>query len=87
LAERLRRERPGHVREQIVLLWQLLFASNPTEGEMQKSLLYLVEQAETLRPPLSGKKVEGAKSVDASLQALSTLCQALLGSNRFLYLE
>jgi hypothetical protein len=87
LAERLRRERPGHVREQIALLWQLLFAADPTEAEMQKSLLYLVEQAETLRPALAGKKVEAGKSAEASLQALSTLCQALLGSNRFLYLE
>ena len=87
LAERLRRERPGHVRDQIILLWQLLFAAEPSEAEMQQGLLYLVEQAETLRPSLAGKKPDAGKSADASLQALSTLCQALLASNRFLYLE
>jgi hypothetical protein len=91
LAERLRRERPGHIREQITLLWRLLFAAEPTAAEMKQSLLYLVEQTETLRPGLAGKKADGAKGAatppDASLQALATLCQALLGSNRFLYLE
>jgi mono/diheme cytochrome c family protein len=87
LAERLRRERPGHVRDQIALLWKLLFAAEPTGAEMQHSLLYLAEQTETVRAEMAGRKVESGKSSDAALQALGTLCQALLGSNRFLYLE
>lgn len=85
LAERLRRERPGSAREQMAILWRLLFAAEPTEGEMQRSLLYLAEQTETLRVSALNRKDEKAK--DPALLALASLSQALLGSSRFLYLE
>jgi hypothetical protein len=91
LAERLRRERPGSAREQVVLLWRLLFAEEPTDAEMQRSLIYLAEQTETLRAVAAARKDDKAKAQtpapDPSLQSLASLCQALLGSNRFLYLD
>jgi mono/diheme cytochrome c family protein len=83
LAERIRRERPGNLREQLVLLWQLLFAVEPNAAEVQRSVYYLAEQTETVRA--SAAREDKAK--DPSLRALASLCQALLGSNRFLYLE
>lgn len=95
LAERLRRERPGRARDQIVLLWRFLFAVEPTDSEMQRSLIYLAEQTETLRAVSAtnsaARKDDKAKTQtaapDPSLQSLASLCQALLGSNRFLYLD
>jgi hypothetical protein len=91
LAGRLRRERPGGARDQIALLWRLLFAEEPTDAEMQRSLIYLAEQTETLRAVAAAKKDDKAKPQtpppDPSLQSLASLCQALLGSNRFLYLD
>jgi hypothetical protein len=91
LAERLRREKPGGARDQVALLWRLLFAAEPTNDEMQRSLVYLAEQTETLRAVAAAKKDEKTKAQspapDPSLQALASLCQALLGSNRFLYLD
>ncbi len=95
LAERLRRERAGGARDQVSLLWRLLFAGEPSEAEMQRSLIYLAEQTETLRAILSKsaetKRDDKGKSApataDPSLQALASLCQAMLASNRFLYLE
>ncbi len=88
LAERLRREKPGHVRDQLSLLWQLLFATTPTETELQRSLLYLAEQTETLRAAAATRKDDKTKPpADPSALALASLCQAALGSNRFLYLE
>jgi mono/diheme cytochrome c family protein len=91
LAERLRRERPGGARDQIALLWRLLFAAEPTDAEMQRSLIYLAEQTETLRAVAAAKKDDKAKTQtsapDPSLQSLASLCQALLGSNRFLYID
>ena len=59
---------------------------------MQRSLIYLAEQTETLRAGVAQraavkKDKASPASTDASLQALASLCQALLGSNRFLYLD
>jgi hypothetical protein len=108
LAERLRREYPGQARAQLVLLWRLLLAGDPTETELNRSLLYLAEQTETLRATITAavpapatatapakpnaaaapRKEDAAKAPpDPSFQALASLCQAMLGSNRFLYLE
>lgn len=100
LAERLRRESPGGARHQISRLWRLLFGVEPSESEMQRSLIYLAEQTETLRATFSQwsadreKKDPKAKTTpgitpatDPTLQSLASLCQALIGSNRYLYLE
>lgn len=94
LAERLRRERPGQTREQLSQLHRLLFQATPSEADLQREMIYLAEQAETIRATLAraaeGKKDDKAKAAspaDPGLLALASLCQAMLGSNRFLYLE
>ena len=91
LAVRLRRESPGNARGQVTLLWRLLFANEPDNLELQRSLVYLAEQAETIRSFTDAaiEKKKDAKTAvpDAPLQALASLCQTLLGSNRFLYLD
>lgn len=89
LADRLRREHPGQLRNQIDRLWRLAYAVEPTSDELQKSLIFLSEQTETLRHNLvSTTKVDDkTKPIDASRLALGSLCQAVLGSNRFLYVE
>jgi hypothetical protein len=88
LAARVRQENPGSVREQLKFLWQLTFGTPPTGEELQRSLIFLAEQTETIRaslpPPKDGKATDAG---DPSQLALGSLCQALLGSNRFLYLE
>ncbi len=91
LATRLRRERSGDARGQVMLLWRLLFACEPDNAELQRSLVYLAEQTEAIRSTVDpgGEKKKDAKApaVDVPLQALASLCQTLLGSNRFLYLD
>jgi hypothetical protein len=87
-AERVRQEHPGDARAQIARAWRLLFGTAPNETETRDMLLFLAEQSETLRaraaaqPP---KKDEAPP--DSHLQALASLCQALLSTNRFLYVE
>ena len=62
---------------------------------MQRSLIYLAEQTETLRAVAAtnaaAKKDNKANpqvpASDPPLQALASLCQALLGANRFLYVD
>ncbi len=88
LAERLRREHAGDARRQIAAAWRLLFGAKPSDGETSSALAFLSEQSESLRaraaqtPP---KK--DAPPADPQLQALASLCQALLSANRFLYVE
>lgn len=90
LAGRLRREAPGRVREQIRRLWRLVYGVDPSGEEMQRGLFYLAEQAETIRAggAAAGRAAKpGEAPPDPAAQALASLGQALLGSNRFLYVE
>jgi hypothetical protein len=95
LAERLRRERPQGMRDQVLWLWRLLYIREPSDAELQRHMDYLAAQTDglqqTLAPVASGSKAEekskSAEPQDPSLLALASLCQAMLGSNRFLYLD
>jgi len=79
VAERLLSEL-GAPDQRVRKVWALLFAAPPTAAEMQASLAYLTDQTETFR------KAAGPKG-DPDRQALTSLCQVLLGSNRFLYVD
>lgn len=98
LAERVRREVPGEMRAQIHHLWTLVFGSAPTAPETERFLILLAEQTEQIRERLAklpdpketkdAKEMKDASSVpDPALEAMASLCQALLSSNRFLYTE
>jgi len=94
LAERVRREAPGDVRAQVESAWQLLFSRSPSNGDLDQALAYLAEQGEEFRvrlaavPPPPAKEGEQAPAPpDPQLEALSSLCQVLLASNRFLYCD
>ncbi|HEX2750081.1 MAG TPA: PSD1 and planctomycete cytochrome C domain-containing protein, partial [Verrucomicrobiales bacterium] len=88
LAERLRKERPGDARGQVIHAWRLLFGAEPQQDDLMRSLSWLAEQAETVRvyrqahPP-----AKDAPAADPGLDALASLCQVLCSSNRFLYVE
>ncbi len=95
LATRLQREFPNDDRRRIEKLWKLLYATSATPREVTRSLEYLKTQESTLRAaattatakPKSGKEAAGIPAPDPSIQALASLCQVLMGSNRFLYLD
>jgi mono/diheme cytochrome c family protein len=88
LALRLRKELPGEARGQIVRAWRLLFGQDPHESDVQRSLSYLSEQTEAVRVYHQGlERPKDTPPPDPPLEALSSLCQILLSSNRFLYIE
>jgi hypothetical protein len=62
--------------------WQLAYAVEPTADEVNGALAFLGRQAERFRAALPRPKM-----ADPQRQALVTFCQALLGSNRFLYID
>jgi hypothetical protein len=80
LAERLLAQ-PSNNEERIRRVWELLFALPPTESELKAAIAHVVEQTENFR------KQAGPKKEDPDKQALASLCQVLLGSNRFLYVD
>jgi len=87
-ATRLRSEVPGAARGQIVKAWRTLYGLEPKENDLFRSLAYLAEQTEAVRAyHLSAKPVKDAPPADPQLDALASLCQVFLSSNRFLYVE
>ncbi|MDP6443562.1 MAG: DUF1553 domain-containing protein [Pirellulaceae bacterium] len=73
--------------------WRLVFGETPSEAESTVAGQFLREQSEFLaaNPPSNvkkgkdGKPIYGAKQ--AASDALAVYCQALLSSNRFLYID
>ena len=89
LARRLRRECPGDERAQLDRLWRLLFARPPKPVDVERSLKFVRDLGASLPPPqkpASGKGGDGGE-VSNEERALAALCQVLMGSNRFLYLD
>ena len=79
-AARLVREAGSDPKAQVIRAWRLAFAAEPTADEVSDALAFLARQAEQFRSA-------AIKPGDPPRQALATFCQALLSSNRFLYVE
>lgn len=85
-AARVRREVGSDRVSQIKRAWRLAFGSEPAEADVQDIDLYL-SAPQMLATSESGTLGPGSRSDDASPVPLETLCQVLLCSNRFLYVE
>jgi mono/diheme cytochrome c family protein len=81
-ARRLRGSTSG-LEDQIALAWKLALLRRPERRELDAALEFVHEQTAAFRTP--GSK-SGAASA-AELRALTNLCQALLSSNEFLYVD
>ncbi|HEY1048456.1 MAG TPA: DUF1553 domain-containing protein, partial [Prosthecobacter sp.] len=75
-AKRVQREAGEDVSRQASRAWELAFGCAPSPEDQDDAASYLNAQIKAL-PPGS----------DAPEKALASLCQALLGSNPFLYIE
>ncbi len=91
LAEWVRRECPDSSEAQIQAAWRRVFATEPSVEEMARSVKFLIEQKESIRQsqptPKPTARDEKSKPMDVPLLALASLCQVMLGSNHFLYVE
>jgi hypothetical protein len=81
-ADRVRREAGSEPRAQVQRAWRLAFGRSADEGQVCDAVAYLAEQADHYRA-----KKPALKAAKPEQQALATFCQALLGSNPFLYVE
>ena len=68
--------------QQIVYAWQLAYGRPPTEAELSTALSFVVEQFRAL---IAGSSA--SSDVDPSLQVMENLCQVLMSSNEFLYVD
>jgi hypothetical protein len=64
----------------------LAFAQEPIADEVIDALSFLIAQQQHLQSSAT-PPAEGETPVDTSRQALASFCQALMASNRFLYIE
>ena len=88
LANRLRREAPDNARAQITRAWAILYGREPKEEDITRSLGYLSAQTVAVSEYHHGiQHAKGAPKPDPELEALSSLCQIMYSSNRFLYVE
>jgi mono/diheme cytochrome c family protein len=81
-AARLRRDAGNDLRAQLRRAWLLAYARPPAAGELADAEAFVHAQAALYR---AGKRPREAPSPEA--QALAVLCQALLSSNAFLYVD
>jgi hypothetical protein len=95
LAERVATTAGPDVKSQTVLAWRLIFGTDPTESESAEAVAFVAAQTEVFTSkaaaPANGQAAAPAVAAnpagDPARQALSLLCQSLLSSNRFLYVE
>jgi hypothetical protein len=87
LAGRLQAEAPNDRRKQLERAWALLYGKLATESDLSRSLSYLDEQTKALTQ--YHHDIQHPKGVvpNPSQEAMSSLCQILSSSNRFLYIE
>ncbi|MCG6156972.1 PSD1 and planctomycete cytochrome C domain-containing protein [Rubinisphaera margarita] len=81
-AERLLREASAGLPQQVEHAWRLAYAASPSETEQAKAVAFVTAQQE-----LMAKQQPDWDETRVTREALSVFCQALLSSNRFLYIE
>jgi hypothetical protein len=94
-AARVRREVGTNAGEQVRHAWRIAFVRNPADNEINEALKFLDAQTEQFKKkpvetkPVTNRFDSKAKNVkrDAANLALANLCQLLLSSNEFLYVD
>jgi hypothetical protein len=91
-SERLRRDAGPFRESQVDRAWRLAFGRPPSRHEFQSALEFLERQisqikSQTDAKPAPAEKAEASPAVAPEEQAMRSLCQTLLSSNEFLYLD
>ena len=78
----------SELEEQIDAAWQSIYCRHPTAVERDATIRFLNEQRAIFEQQAAYKaSSEKAASKSAELEALSVMCQMLMGSNEFLYVD
>ena len=93
-APRVIRQERGDRHAQVQLAWKLAYARSASDLELEQSMAFLNTLDAQLQPAAESKPASDKEDKEKSsppdsleLQALTSFCQVLLGSNEFLYLD
>lgn len=89
LSDKLEKESPQQPGKQIRRLWKLVYSRTATESELHMAQHFVEQQTAALLAATSAYD-KGAKKLpkrSAEREAIAILCQMLLSSNEFLYLD
>jgi phage terminase large subunit-like protein len=78
-AQRVRKEAPEGLEKQVALAWRIAYGRPAAAEEAAAALRFVQKQGEQQRAAVGPEKAETA--------ALTNLCQQLLSSNEFLYVD
>lgn len=88
LADRVRRETGPGREPRIAGAWRLAYGRDPAPDETRRATEFLSRQVESLNTAEKAAPAESSPGrVPAEDRAFRNLCQALLASNEFLYVE
>jgi hypothetical protein len=93
MAARIRKEAAGDPTAQVQTAWQLAFARAPEPRELEQALAFLASQAVGAAAPAPTVAAGAAgpaaapSAAEPPVDALASLCQVLLSTNEFLYVE
>jgi hypothetical protein len=92
LAERIVRESGADPAARVRTAWKITLNRDPSSEELTNTLQFLSDQSKALAQPVTETpKTTGARALnvpqDPDARALATLCQALMSSNAFLYID
>ncbi|HVJ69477.1 MAG TPA: DUF1553 domain-containing protein, partial [Caulifigura sp.] len=85
LATRVLKEAPDDPAAQVSAVWSLVYTRPPATEEAVTALTFLVDQSEQFRKRPAKKEDSLGESPEA--EAMTSLCQMLLSSNEFLYVD
>lgn len=86
-ADRLMAARPS-TEEQIRLAWNLAYARSPEHSELDAAVQFLRDETQVFASQSAYAESESKKPARTAAQdALAVLCQVLLSSNEFLYID
>ena len=87
-ADRVKKDAGTDPSLQVARAWKLAFGAEPSEKDKAAALAFLKDSAATFaKQPELPKNPKGPVPPSPEAKALAAFCQALLSSNRFLYVD
>lgn len=90
IAERVKKEAGNERKAQVGLAWRLIYGGEPNETDMRTATAFIESQLAAFKkvpPAKADPKSKEPGLIDPEIRALSMFGQALLSSNRFLYID
>lgn len=76
------------IKEQVIRAWELALCQTPSNQQVDQAMAFIDQQSKNLADTAEAKKLaKDDKTKTPEFLALSSFCQTLFSSNRFLYVD